>query len=367
MIAPEEKLTIRTLANLAEILPFMLGHYPDDSIVLHCPGPNFIDGPSMTCPLPDDPAHWQQIAEAAACNFIQYAQSKGQGLDCNVIIYLCREPRPGQTAEETAELLRPVSDWLVDALTEHRGTPQQQTFGLVAGRWWVYECDLPGCCEGEPLPALDDPNSVAAQLIRFGYSPCRRTTEVLADFQSLDPATAPHLLQTLKKEGLNYANQCAFPGGQDAALAATRLLLEEAMRDFRSGATEIADDMTARLIHGLQDHHARDHAFEFAEDDDLPHARRLWIYLARRCVPPFTGQSVPLLTALAWVAWRQEDKITARLALRQALNTDPDDAMADLLHDAINAGADPQGLLAIVRDERAQRQKRTQHQDTNAH
>jgi hypothetical protein len=353
---PEKKLAIRSLANLAEILPFMLGHYPDDSIVLHCPGPNFIDGPSMTCPLPDDPAHWQQFAEAAACNFIDYAQSQGHSPGSEIVIYLCREPHPGQTAEETAELLRPVSDWLVDALTEHRGTPQQ-TLGLVAGRWWAYECDLPGCCEGEPLPALDDPTSVAAQLIRLGYSPGRRTSEILADFQPIDPATAPALLQTLKNEGLNYANQSAYPDGQDTALTATRLLLEGAMHDFRNGATEIADDIAARLIHGLQDNHARDHAFEFAEDDDLPHARRLWTYLARRCIPPFTGQAVPVLTALAWVAWRQDDKITARLALKQALTTDPDYAMADILHDAINTGADPLGLLNIVRDERAQRLK----------
>lgn len=366
MTGPENKLTISNLANLAEILPFMLGHYPDDSIVFHCPGPNFIDGPSMTCPLPDEPTHWQQVAEAAACNFIQYAQSKGRAPGSEIIIYLCREPRPGQSAEETAELLRPVSDWVIDALAEHRGVTQQ-AIGLVAGRWWAFSCDLPGCCEGEPLPALDDPHSVTAQLIRLGYSPGRRTNDIIADFQPIDPATAPRLLQALKNEGLNYASQRAYPGGKDTALAATRALLEGAMRDFRNGATELADDIAARLIHGLQDNHARDHALEFAEDDDLPHARRLWTYLARRCVPPFTDQAVPLLTALAWVAWRQDDKITARLALRQALNTSPEYAMADLLHELINTGADPQGLLNIVRDERAQRQKRTQHQDTNAH
>ncbi|MBT2390718.1 DUF4192 domain-containing protein [Streptomyces sp. ISL-1] len=357
MNIPENKLTINSLANLAEILPFMLGHYPDDSIVFHCPGPNFVDGPSMTCPLPEDPATWQQVAEGAACNFIHYAQDKGHGPDCNIVIYLCREPRPGQTAEETADLLRPVADRLVDALSEHRGVPQQ-TLSLVAGRWWAYACDLPGCCEGELLPALDDPTSITAQLIRLGYSPGRRTRDIIADFQPIDSASAPRLLQALKNEGDNYSHQHAHPGGEDASLAATRVLLEGAIRDFRNSATELADDIAARLIHGLQDNHARDHAFEFAEDDDLPHARRLWTYLARRCVHPYTDNAVPLLTTLAWVAWRQDDKITARLALRQALNTSPEYAMADLLHDAINTGADPLGLLDIVRAERAERLKR---------
>ncbi|MET7718099.1 DUF4192 domain-containing protein [Streptomyces sp. NPDC005407] len=244
-----------------------------------------------------------------------------------------------------------------DALTEHRGVPQQ-TIGLVAGRWWAFECDLPGCCEGEPLPALDDPNSVTAQLIRLGYSPGRRTSDIVQEFQPIDPASAPRLLQALKDEGDSYANQCAHPGGEDAALAATRSLLEGAMRDFRNGATELADDIAARLIHGLQDNHARDQAFEFAEDDDLPHARHLWTYLARCCVPPYTAAAAPVLTLLAWVAWRQDDKITARLALRQALNTSPEYAMADMLHTGINTGADPLGLLDIVRAERAERLKR---------
>lgn len=367
MNIPENKLTINSLANLAEILPFLLGHYPDDSIVFHCPGPNFVNGPSMTCPLPEDPTHWQQVAEAAACNFMHYAQRKGQGLNCDIIIYLCREPRPGQSAEETAELLRPVADWLVDALVEHRCTPQQ-TLGLVAGRWWAYDCDLPGCCEGDPLPALDDRNSAAAQLIRLGYSPGRRTSDIAKEFQPADSDHTAHQRQALDNEGAAWDAQYATSEGQDAALNATHALLESAMRDFRNGATELADDIAARLIHGLHDDWARDHGVEFAEDDDLPHARRLWAFLTRRCIPPYADAAVPALTLFAWVAWRQQDIIAARLALKQALTIEPEYDLADTLHDAINSGADPQGLLDIARttrDERLARAHGTADTDAN--
>ncbi|MET8680773.1 DUF4192 domain-containing protein [Streptomyces sp. NPDC004647] len=269
-------------------------------------------------------------------------------------------------ADETAELLRPVNDWIIDALVEHRGAPQQ-SIGLVAGRWWAFTCELPGCCEGEPLPALDDPNSAAAQLIQLGYAPGRRTREIVKEFQPIDPEHAPHQLSALDNEGAAYAAQCAAPEGQDAALDATHSLLETAMRDFRAGATELADDIAARLIHGLHDDWARDHGLEFSEDDDLPYARRLWAFLARRCIAPHTNAAVPALTLLAWVTWRQTDLPTARLALKKALTTDPSYELAEVLHGAINSKADPQGLLAIARNARDARMNRAKRTDSHTH
>lgn len=99
MTTPDETIQVTSLPNLAQILPYLLGHYPDDSIAFHCPGTgsNFADGPTMTYPLPDDPAQWQQTAKTAASNFIHYAHSRGHSPDQGIIIYLCREPRPGQT------------------------------------------------------------------------------------------------------------------------------------------------------------------------------------------------------------------------------------------------------------------------------
>lgn len=344
-------------ADVVEILPFMLGHFPDDSIVFHCPGPGYVDGPSMTCPLPDDPADWTTVADSAACNFIHFAQSRGRAPGSEIVVYLCHDPRPGQSPEETAELLRPLADRLVDVLTEHRGCPER-TFGLVAGRWWDFDCEVPGCCEGEPFPNLDNPDSLTVRLTQLGYTPGRRTRDILAEFQPLTPEAAPGLLRALRDEGTNHLLQRSGPNGRQTAQDATHLLLEGAIGDFRKGGTELAHDVAARLIHGLQDNHARDHALEFAEDDDLPHARRLWTHLARCCVAPYTHYAVPVLTALAWVAWRQDDKITARLALREALTADPDYAMADMLHTGINNGTDPQGLLDILREARAERLNR---------
>lgn len=365
MISPKNRLVIRSLANVAEILPFLLGHYPDDSIVLHFVGTsNFIDGPTMTCPLPDDPSDWKDAAESFACHFSSTVRNRGHYPDNGVIVYLCREPHAGHTAEETAEQLRPVAKWINDAFTEHHSTVRQ-TLGLVADRWWAYECDVPGCCEGELLPALDDPNSATVQLIRLGYSPGLRSSEIVKEFTPVDSSSARQQQEAFDREVTTFMDQCATPEGQDTALQETSELLDAAISTFHAGATEIADDIAARLILGLHDDYVRDIGIEYAQDDDLPHARRLWGFLARRCLPPYTDTAAPVLTLLGWVAWRQDDLPAARLALREALSVNPDYEMASLLHDAINGEAHPRELLAIALQAKDERLSGAKSNDTS--
>ncbi|MCR8573050.1 DUF4192 domain-containing protein [Streptomyces sp. Isolate_219] len=351
MTNPDKTIQVTSLPNLAQVLPYILGHYPDDSIAFHSPGPNFHDGPTMTCPLPDDPAEWEQTAKTAARTFIHYAHSHGHNPDQGIIIYLCREPHAGQTPWDTAALLEPLAEWLTDALHEHRGTVLQ-TLGLIANRWWAFECPTDGCCEGEPLPSEDDPTSVAAQMARLGRTPGPRTRDILKEFQPTDDRDFAKVLGTM---AFNHSKMCSTQLGQDAALDTTHVHIETAMRRFRDGATELDSPLAARLIVGLQDDGAVEGGMAFAEDHDLPHARRLWAYLARHCAAPFTQEAVPVLTLLGFVAWRQDDLITARLAFRQAIATDPDYELATGIHLATIDGEDPRELLALARQARAER------------
>ncbi|MGW7486787.1 DUF4192 family protein [Streptomyces sp. NPDC054786] len=127
------------------------------------------------------------------------------------------------------------------------------------------------------------------------------------------------------------------------------------MRRFHDDATELGHALTARLIVGLQDDGAVEGGMAFAEDHDLPHARRLWSYLARHCAAPFTQEAVPILTLLGFVARRQNDLIPARLAFRQAIATDPDYELATGIHLATIDREDPRELLAVARQARAER------------
>ncbi|MGW7354938.1 DUF4192 family protein [Streptomyces sp. NPDC054784] len=59
--------------------------------------------------------------------------------------------------------------------------------------------------------------------------------------------------------------------------------------------------------------------------NDLPAERQLWGHLARRRVPSHTEKAPPLLTLLGWVAWRQNDTVTASHTFSDALDNDPHD------------------------------------------
>ncbi|MGW7572353.1 DUF4192 family protein [Streptomyces sp. NPDC054765] len=351
MTTPNKTINVTSLGNLAQILPYLLDHYPDDSIAFHAPGPNFHDGPTMTCPLPKDTAEWQAEAKTAARRFVAYAHTHGHNPDQGIIIYLCREPRPGQSPAETAATLAPLATWLTDELIEHRADVLQ-TIGLVANRWWAYECNIDGCCEGEPLPSPDDPTSVVAQMTRLGRTPGPRTRDIIKQFQ----ATAdPDFLKDLHAAASRFNAQCATNAGRDATLTMTCDQIDDAMSQFRAGATALDRDLTTQLIVGLQDDGAVEAGMTHAEDDDLPHARRLWAYLARHCAEPFTHEAVPILTLFAFVAWRQGDLIAARLALRDAITTDPDYDLATGIHLGTIDGEDPRELLAAAHEGRAER------------
>ncbi len=166
--------------------------------------------------------------------------------------------------------MRPLADYFVDAFNKPRRAPVMSVIALVDNHWWAYECHLPGCCEGEPLPGLDDPNSVTAQLIRLDRTPGRRASEITQEFLPAEPEDAGDLLRALDNEGAAWAQHCATSSDDGTVLQATHMLLETAIRDFRNGATELAHDITARLIYGLNDEWAQDHGLEHIEDDDLP-------------------------------------------------------------------------------------------------
>ncbi|MFJ2247441.1 DUF4192 family protein [Streptomyces sp. NPDC094461] len=357
-MSPDNTVQVDSLPNLAQILPYLLGHYPDDSIALHAPGPNFVDGPTMTCPLPEDPADWQATVETAARQFVAYANDRGHNPDEGIIIYLCREPRRGQTPWDTAALLAPVADQLTTTLMEHRANVLQ-TIGLVANRWWAYECPTEGCCEGEPLPSPDDPTSIAAQMARLGRTPGPRTRDIVKEFRAATPD--PAFLKELHTAASRFNTRCATRAGSDAMLATTSVQIGAAMNQFREGATTLTPALATQLIVGLQDELAVEAGMAQTDDDDLPHARRLWSYLARHCADPFTQEAVPIQTLYAFVAWRQGDLIATRLALRDAITTDPDHHTAVGIHLATIDGEDPRELLAAIREGQARRTAHLQH------
>ncbi|MFJ6820500.1 DUF4192 domain-containing protein [Streptomyces niveus] len=339
-------LRIASPSDFVELMPFLLGHTPENSLVLHGIVNSGTAGPTMTVPLPTDPTHWHAVAEAAAPEFIASTRERGHDL-LDVVVCLYRNPQPGHSPEETAHLLGHMADWTVDAFTELGDAPVKLVLGIVGDKWWDYTCDWPGCCEGEPLPAGDHPESVTAQLRALGHIPGRPSSEIASEYRPTR-TNAARYQRALDGASANFLQGDRTAWGRLVARQGTLNIIGGALKDLRNG-TPITDEPAARIILGLQDRRARDRALSHGPEEDLPYERQMWATLARRCVPPYTELAPSLLTLFAWVTWRQGDTVTARHALREALEIDSTYSLAQHLHAAINQGIPADGFLDICR------------------
>ncbi|MGW4455861.1 DUF4192 family protein [Streptomyces albidoflavus] len=62
-------------------------------------------------------------------------------------------------------------------------------------------------------------------------------------------------------------------------------IVSGALADFRSGATQLPEEIAARIVLGLQDPETRDAALSTGEEYELPAERQLWANLTRLRAP----------------------------------------------------------------------------------
>jgi hypothetical protein len=350
-----QPIRVASPGDFIELMPFLLGYTPENSLVLH----GIIDsgpaGPTMALPLPADPTQWRAVAEAAAPDFLRYSNDRGHDLR-DVVACLYRNPQPGQSPEETADLLGHLADWIIDAFCELGDAPIKIAIGIVGRHWWDYACHWPDCCEGEPLPVGDDPESVTAQLRALGRSPGRPSSEIASEFRPSD-TNATRYRQAISQAWISFTQDSTTPRARLLRRQSTLRVIDAAVHDLRNGL-QINDEVAARIIFGLGDRESRDRALSRGSEDDLPYERQLWAELARRCVPPHTDLAPAPLTLFAWVAWRQGDTVAARHALRDALTIDSRYTLAGHLHEGLNQGVPVEAFLDICRTDACEGQAR---------
>ncbi|MGW1914313.1 DUF4192 domain-containing protein [Streptomyces sp. NPDC002076] len=341
-----EPLRIASPSDFLELMPFLLGYTPENALVAHGITNVGLAGPVMALPLPEDPTQWRLIAEAVAPEFIHSTRDRGIDI-LDVVVCLYRTPQPGQSPEATAHLLGHMADWMIDAFVDLGHAPVKLVLGIVGNQWWDYTCHWPGCCEGDPLPAGDHPESVTAQLRAHGRIPGRPSSEIASEYRPTH-TNAARYRRALDEASTDFLTNSRTPRGRLIARQGTLNIIDGALKDLRNG-TPITDEPAARIILGLQDRRARDRALSWGPEEDLPYERQLWADLARRCVPPYTKLAPALLTLLAWVAWRQDDTPTARLALREAMTIDSNYLLAQHLHQGLNQDVPVDRFLEVFR------------------
>ncbi|MEZ0089645.1 DUF4192 domain-containing protein [Streptacidiphilus sp. EB129] len=347
-----------TPADVVDALPYLLGFFPSDSIVaLGLQGPRRRQGGTVRIDIPEAEA-WPAAAEEVARFLVALSEHRDRRPDA-VILYLCRDPGPGADGRAVTEELRPLATALSEAFAAV-GVPVHESLCVSDGRWWSFSCGDAGCCsrDGTPVAREGVTSAVAAAAAYAGIQVRGSLKELHAELAPVGAATAETQLRAFEEAVPALVDELSRSGGRERVLERTAELVDAAVARFRAGAQELPAAEAARLILGLQDRQARDRAAEWLDPPDVAHAQQLWRFLARRCSAPFDSHAAAPLSLLGWTAWVTGDQVTARIALGRALAADPDYTFARLLHQAVNAGAEPGSLCTTLRAERRARQQR---------
>ncbi|QKW21889.1 DUF4192 domain-containing protein [Kitasatospora sp. NA04385] len=351
---------LRGPADMAEMLPYLLGFFPDDSIVaVGLQGSALDQGGVIRIDIPEDPADWERTAEESARLLVELSEQRDRR-PVQVLLYLCRDPAGSAAAPEDGHAvltgLRPLAAALARAFQAEQ-VAVKESLCVSAGRWWSFLCTGVDCCppEGTPVRAAHQPSPLAAAAAFAGLAPRGSRKAIVAGLAAIGPPGSETQRRALEDAGPPFIRELAGPGGRAAAVERTAGLLAEAMAEFRAGARELDAARTARLLIGMQDKLGRDRAAEYAEPDELAAAQRLWRFLIQRCVDPFEHLAAPPLTLLAWTSWLADDSATARVVLARALELEPGYTLAQLLYESLNCGVSPDALLRVVRRERTAR------------
>ncbi|MGW7280811.1 DUF4192 domain-containing protein [Streptomyces sp. NPDC054844] len=366
----EHQVTLRTPAELADALPYLLGYRPEDSIVLAAlrdrDGRGRFGGRARLG-IPANADDWTGAAGQLVHGLVTGSERRGVRPE-QMVAYLCQEPARGETGREVMERLRPLAQKLrveCGALD----VPVVEALCISAGRFWSYCCDEEACCPAEGVPMGMPGTSVLAAAATYAGIQVRGSlSELRARLLPRENAAALEQEAALDAAAVTVVSRILDDAGRSEVAEETLDLARRVMRRLTDAlpvsgvpAEDLRDDQllghdeAAALILGLQDRTTRDRAAEWMEGDEAGPALRLWRALARRCVRSYGEHAAAPLTLAGWVAWSAGDELEAREALAMALGADPDYLFARLLHQACNEGLDPESVRRCLRAERGGR------------
>jgi hypothetical protein len=377
----EHQVTLRTPAELADALPYLLGYRPEDSIVLvalHDRERRGRFGGRARLGIPAHAGDWPSVSDQLAHGLVKGSERRGTRPE-SMVAYLCQEPGSGESGREVMERLRPLAQLLRTACGR-LDVPVIEALCVSDGRFWSYTCPGQGCCPAEGTSMGLPGTSVLAAAATYAGLQVRGTLKDLT--ARLLPWESTAALS--QEAALDTASMALVPrileDDSRAEVAAEALALARRIRDRLAAASPVSgtrpsdlrddglleNDEAATLILGLQDRTTRDRAAQWMEGDEAAPALRLWRALARRCVGPYREHAAAPLTLAGWVAWSMGDELEAREALAMALGADPDYLFARLLHQACNEGLDPESVRRCLRAERAGRGPTDAEQPTDS-
>ncbi|MDG9720201.1 DUF4192 domain-containing protein [Streptomyces sp. DH24] len=372
----DHQVTLRTPAELADALPYLLGYRPEDSIVLVAltdqDGRGRFGGRARLG-IPANADDWPSAARQLVHGLVTGSERRG-ARPGQMVAYLCQEPPAGASGRQVMERLRPLAHQ-VRVECGNLDVPVVEALCISDGRFWSYCCDNEACCPAEGVAmGLPGTSVVAAAATYAGIQVRGTLRELRARLLPRENSAALEQEVALDTASMALVSRILDDASRADVAEETIHLAERIMSRFAEApaatGTLTADlrddellgaDEAATLILGLQDRATRDRAAEWMEGDEAGPALRLWRALARRCAGPYGEHAAAPLTLAGWVAWSTGDELEAREAFAMALGADPDYLFARLLHQACNQGLDPESVRRCLRAERAERGRRQEN------
>ncbi|MEU4931136.1 DUF4192 family protein [Streptomyces yokosukanensis] len=360
----DTQVTLRTPAELADALPYLLGYRPEDSMVLvalHDRESRGRFGGRARLGIPAQEEDWEAAARQLAHGLVTGSRRRGARPE-QMVAYVCQEPSPGESGHDVKRRLARLAHMLRTQCGD-LDVPVIEALCISDGRFWSYCCPTEGCCPADGTPMGIPGTSVLAAAATYAGIQVRGTLrELRARLQPWETAAALEQEIALDAAGMTLVPRMLDAASRTDVAEETLGLAELIFRRFAAAAPVtgthpadmrddalLAHDEAAMLILGLQDRTTRDRAAAWMEGDEAGPALRLWRALARRCVGPYGEHAAAPLTLAGWVAWSAGDDLEAREALAMALGADPDYLFARLLHQACNDGLDPEAVRRCLR------------------
>ena len=324
--------------DLLDALPRMLGFVPTNSAVLVALRPPR-DRVTLTIRV-DLPVRRYETS----CARLLAGHAQRAGATSAVLVIYDDRPPPAARRWPGASLTRELRT----ALRNHGGMRLADSVLVSNGRGRSLLCTDDRCCpvEGHPLRGDLEPSAFAAALVANGAALLPSRAALAASVAGPTGAAADDIgrLQAMAADELTARVAAGEP---EAGVRAETVALFRAALGRSASGPSLSDEGVARLLAGLVDIGARDVVLGWAGEKDTDGLLALLLALAPRAAEPL---NVPVLTALAWVAYARGDGGLANIAVAGALSTDPSYTMAQLVASGLESGLHPRHVQAVSRE-----------------
>ncbi|WP_328853253.1 DUF4192 domain-containing protein [Micromonospora globbae] len=315
----ETTLTVRSAADLATVVPYLLGFRPDDGsiVVVASRGRRIVFAARADLPAADAPT--SHVPQGLAANLVAVVRRQQPITDLVLIGYGADHIDPAVRA--------------VDEAFTADGLPVRDLLRVTGTRVFTLTCAIPDCCPPQGTPFDPTASPVAAQATLAGLVALPDRAAVAARFAPVDGPARDRIRDatTAAATRLTTVTAAGSTTVDEAGVHAVR----DALRHHDAGR-RLTDDEVAWLTVLLTRPSVRDLAARLTR----PHDQHVtfWADITRRADETLVPAPA---TLLALTAWRCGDGALAAMAADRALQVDPTYRLADLLRQALHAGLPP--------------------------